>query len=495
MSLFGNDDDGAPGAAVTPTRPKSSLFDDSASATNKASSSMFDDGPAGDPSSEWDFTPSKKSGDRGSAAKSLLAGVDVPEVYVDTFDSLQNDGSVGVNEARAFMTERCAVNHGDAQKIEEVLGGRRPRSEALGRGEWFVFMALIGLAQEDGELSLDGVDERRHRLPTPTVQQLHQDSKAPATPLSPPQSKGGAPASDAPSKSSFAAGLGDVDPWASPAVPKGRDNLNGMGAAQRTTSSFTTGSTSHAPASTGFGAPSAGPVDASAWGAPSGAFENDHSDGFGNASSSTGDYGVGGEGSGAETPRQSTAARTSRKNDEEILTVSLLDEKEGMFLFQHRNYEVASVRRNSKVIRRYSDFVWLLDCLHKRYPFRQLPLLPPKRVQFNGNHLAADGGFLEKRRRGLGRFANALVRHPVLREEQLVVMFLTVPTVNPNLASLAPRWKRANLCVCDCRNLPCGVNRLLFRCRMSLPARRCLRDSRPIFLEICPKPLTPYGRV
>jgi hypothetical protein len=22
----------------------------------------------------------------------------------------------------------------------------------------------------------------------------------------------------------------------------------------------------------------------------------------------------------------------------------------------------------------------LLDCLHKRYPFRQLPLLPPKRV-------------------------------------------------------------------------------------------------------------------
>ena len=49
-------------------------------------------------------------------------------------------------------------------------------------------------------------------------------------------------------------------------------------------------------------------------------------------------------------------------------------------MFQHRNYEVASSRRNSKVVRRYSDFVWLLDCLHKRYPFRQLPLLPPKRV-------------------------------------------------------------------------------------------------------------------
>jgi sorting nexin-8 len=28
------------------------------------------------------------------------------------------------------------------------------------------------------------------------------------------------------------------------------------------------------------------------------------------------------------------------------------------------------------------------------------------------------------------RFANALVRHPVLSQEQLVIMFLTVPTVS-----------------------------------------------------------------
>jgi len=96
--------------------------------------------------------------------------------------------------------------------------------------------------------------------------------------------------------------------------------------------------------------------------------------------------------------------------------------------FQHRNYEVASVRRGTKVVRRYSDFVWLLDCLHKRFPYRQLPLLPPKRVAINGNHLAAEVNFLEKRRRGLVRFSNTLVRHPVLAQEQLVVMFLTVPT-------------------------------------------------------------------
>lgn len=65
---------------------------------------------------------------------------------------------------------------------------------------------------------------------------------------------------------------------------------------------------------------------------------------------------------------------------EEVITVTLLPEKEGVFMFQHRNYEVKSTRRGSSVVRRYSDFVWLLDCLLRRYPFRQLPLLPPKRV-------------------------------------------------------------------------------------------------------------------
>lgn len=65
---------------------------------------------------------------------------------------------------------------------------------------------------------------------------------------------------------------------------------------------------------------------------------------------------------------------------EETVSITILPEKEGMFMFQHRNYTVASSRRNSRVVRRYSDFVWLLDCLHKRYPFRALPLLPPKRI-------------------------------------------------------------------------------------------------------------------
>jgi sorting nexin-8 len=98
-------------------------------------------------------------------------------------------------------------------------------------------------------------------------------------------------------------------------------------------------------------------------------------DGFGPPSS-----GDGGPSAPAGLGRSLGGTRIPGIGIEEVITVTALAEKEGIFMFQHRNYEVASARRNSKVVRRYSDFVWLLDCLHKRYPFRQLPLLPPKRV-------------------------------------------------------------------------------------------------------------------
>ncbi|KAK9450408.1 uncharacterized protein V1518DRAFT_413771 [Limtongia smithiae] len=120
------------------------------------------------------------------------------------------------------------------------------------------------------------------------------------------------------------------------------------------------------------------------------------------------------------------------------IRVTIIPEKEGVFMFRHVNYllEGASVpgadgtlgRGGNRVVRRYSDFVWLLNCLLKRYPFRILPLLPPKRFAVNGHYLSSDEFFLERRRRGLSRFINELIKHPVLSREQLVVMFLSVPT-------------------------------------------------------------------
>ena len=173
------------------------------------------------------------------------------------------------------------------------------------------------------------------------------------------------------------------------------DNSQSNGTAnpqpQRTTSTFTTHSilSDSGPGSSTIG--SSTMVDQSTSGGQGGGWGNTDAGFSGSGLENEGFGGPPGGGDGqnnGDAPRRPIGDhRGTSHGAEEVVTVTALPEKEGTFLFQHRNYQVASTRRNSKVIRRYSDFVWLLDCLHKRYPFRQLPLLPPKRVasEFNRN--------------------------------------------------------------------------------------------------------------
>lgn len=184
----------------------------------------------------------------------------------------------------------------------------------------------------------------------------------------------------------------DSDPWGSPDIHKNHNHAtpethdptytNGSsvtGPPQRTTSSFTTHPEhSETPTPATFepsNRPPTSSTSESGWAGYSGGA----GDGFNTAPSGEDGFGA----PGGDAPNHFAKQLRSNKafgGVEEMVTVNVLEEKEGMFMFQHRNYEVTSIRRGSKVIRRYSDFVWLLDCLHKRYPFRQLPLLPPKRV-------------------------------------------------------------------------------------------------------------------
>jgi len=93
----------------------------------------------------------------------------------------------------------------------------------------------------------------------------------------------------------------------------------------------------------------------------------------------------------------------------------------------------ADAGRSVEVERRYSDFTWLADIIVKRYPFRCLPSLPPKRVTvpLPGPHLSTDSVFLEQRRKGLQRYVRALFCHPVLSTDDLVITFLTeAQTIN-----------------------------------------------------------------
>ncbi|KAJ1980735.1 Sorting nexin mvp1 [Dimargaris cristalligena] len=96
-----------------------------------------------------------------------------------------------------------------------------------------------------------------------------------------------------------------------------------------------------------------------------------------------------------------------------------VNEEKGGSLFKYVNYILSWEARKTNVLRRFSDFWWLLEVFHKKYPYRMLPTLPPKSLA------SSDDKFLEKRRRGLSRFICFLVRHPVLSRDQLLTDFLT----------------------------------------------------------------------
>ncbi|KAI0436605.1 hypothetical protein F4803DRAFT_541611 [Xylaria telfairii] len=544
MSLFGTSPSDEHPATMA-TKSRASLFDDddNGSPNRSTSETLFNDDDDDDARSPWDMPTPRKQQSRAELVRRLLAGVQVPGSYVDAFDSaLAEDGRGGRTVAPAGIAKTLAAGGLGADHQVRIMNILAPSGGemSLGRDEFNVLLALIALAQEGEPVSLDSVDERRRNLPEPqlsssvdnnrndnhsrntstsTSTSNHNNNVPEFPPASvtaelaakPPQRPDTPPISTArPRKPSM--DNPEDDPWNTPDVHRHHNHVtipktNGYGRTDtrvngnsyssfndaevrsRTTSNFTTTSVPSA-----SGSQSVGSVPSTAGWDYFGASTNT-AGGFGDASQNqvTSPFGAGGGGAqggrdpGATPPaghnRTVSSSRTGNAVGENI-TVTLMPEKEGMFMFQHHNYEVTSVRRGSKVIRRYSDFVWLLDCLHKRYPFRALPLLPPKRVAVNGNHLSNDGAFIEKRRRGLARFLNATVRHPVLGQEQLVIMFLTVPT------ELAVWRKQAAISVVDefaGRPLPPGLEDSLPSTLQELfdRTRQGVKRSTELYIATC----------
>jgi sorting nexin-8 len=158
MSLFDDDDD-------LPSRPKqsASLFDDDPKPAGKG---LFTDDFQGGESSPWAF-PTPKKAARGSLVKSLLPASDVPDSYIDAFDSLLETGEgAGAGSRLSVQDLRKLVGSSglpsDTQsKILDVVSQPDQETTGLGRNEFNVLFALIGLAQEGEEVTLDSVDERK----------------------------------------------------------------------------------------------------------------------------------------------------------------------------------------------------------------------------------------------------------------------------------------------------------------------------------------------
>ncbi|KIW64065.1 hypothetical protein, variant [Phialophora macrospora] len=430
MSLFGS--------SPTETAPlnNKSLFGDEPARPPTVSSLFADDG--GD--SPWSM-PTPKKNARQNLVKNLLPALDVPESYVDAYDAVlianeRTGVGIGLVGVKRVLQSSNLSEQEQSKILNFVIPGGQESANGVGRSEFNVLLALIGLGQEGEDITLDGVDERRRKLPEPGIDYLDQlrSNARPQAP-SPTTVKSTPVRAPKPRQESFGTDP-TADPWASPsntrlpppstaahtmpangiAADDVKTTPNGIA---RTTSAFTTGGSQ----GNGGGSPGAERSSDSAgtgWNSYNGS-----SGGFSEQPTLGGGFGDPGDNPnrpGREPQSTVSQSISLPPGTGESVAITMLPEKEGMFLFQHHNYEVKTLRRGSSVVRRYSDFVWLLDCLQKRYPFRRLPLLPPKRVQ-------ADAGvFLEKRRRGLVRFTNTLVQHPVLSQETLVVMFLTVPT-------------------------------------------------------------------
>ena len=155
MSLFGE-----PSPTESAPANSKSLFGNEPAAAS--SISLFDDDANGSP---WSMPTPKKQA-RQNLLKSLLPATDVPESYVDAFDIVvEQEGSGAVSyEAVESILRSCSLSTADQTRILGfVAPNGRGSFNPLGRSEFNVLLALIGLAQEGEDLSLDGVDERRRR--------------------------------------------------------------------------------------------------------------------------------------------------------------------------------------------------------------------------------------------------------------------------------------------------------------------------------------------
>ena len=161
MSLFGSSPENSPPTNSSSTKPRNTLFDDDEGSAPGSKSTLFADD---DTQGAWGI-PTPKRTARGDMVKSLLNGVAVPDSYVDVFDHLLKNETLSsagkISPEGVASTLSAGRLDADSQgRIMNLVTSGGELSD-LNRNEFNVLLALIGLAQENEDITLDGVDERR----------------------------------------------------------------------------------------------------------------------------------------------------------------------------------------------------------------------------------------------------------------------------------------------------------------------------------------------
>ncbi|KAB5589199.1 Sorting nexin MVP1 [Ceratobasidium theobromae] len=330
----------------------------------------FVEGPLGvstfDGLDPWSATPSPPQSHDGlpPPLNSLLADAPIPDVYSTAYATVDPmaSGDTSVNALHRVL----ATTGLPAATIERIVNlvSTRPRVSRL---EFFVALALAGLAQASKDATIEQVSQAAQQgaLPEPTIDLTRLSTTTSIigyTPTPPPQ----LPSFDERPVPQRAPTFRDDDPWRTSSIVR-----------RPTVDPF-------APA---FTATPENPPPVT----------------------------------GAGTSLLSSGLPSNWWKRQESAQVTTIPEKQGFLLNRYTVYSVQTdLQRGPAVQRRYSEFAWLWDCLIRRYPFRVVPSLPPKRI-------GPDDQFLEQRRRGLARFLVFVLNHPVLSQDGLLSVFLTEP--------------------------------------------------------------------
>ncbi|KAI8819377.1 uncharacterized protein EV422DRAFT_110284 [Fimicolochytrium jonesii] len=132
---------------------------------------------------------------------------------------------------------------------------------------------------------------------------------------------------------------------------------------------------------------------------------------------------------GGRSPRFSVTVKSPERHRKVSFEPSqkqnvVVDEFVAYRVFTWFDDEDKQLYTSLSVQRRYTDFEWLHDHLKRRYPptIIPLPTLPPKHSLITNKF---DKGLVESRGRGLERYLGAISRHPLLRSDGAVVLFLS----------------------------------------------------------------------
>lgn len=167
MSLFGTSPTESP--APSALNNSKSLFGDDTTPAATSNSSLFADDNVD--ASPWSM-PTPKKAARRELVKNLLPATDVPESYIDAFDALLDSGDkvgagIGLTGVKNILQSSGLNATEQSTVLNLVIPGGQETANGIGRSEFNVLLALIGLGQEGDDITLDGVDERRRSIAHP----------------------------------------------------------------------------------------------------------------------------------------------------------------------------------------------------------------------------------------------------------------------------------------------------------------------------------------